>query len=133
MTLHTIPTNSFQFERDFKAYKDEPLKLQQYMLNIKSVNIAQIFKSDLEADLMLGIFKFFNSQPSEWLEGNKEYLVEFVAAIQAVKPFELTCEFLIDDEISVIKTLFKNLSAANASQDELSAIKSKFSKVNIIV
>ena len=103
------------------------------MLNIKAENISQIFKSDLEADLMLGIFKFFNSQPTEWLEANTDYLIEFVSGLQQVKPFDLTCEFLMDDEISIIKTLVENLSGTKAAEEKLTAIKAKFSKVNIIV
>jgi len=52
--LSKEPPNSFyQFERDFKSIKnDQPRKLS-YLMNIKAQNYKNIFKSDLEAEIML--------------------------------------------------------------------------------
>ena len=86
-----------------------------YLLTIKPFHIAQIFKSDLEADLMLDIFRFFNSQPSEWFKANSGYLADFITGLQAVKPFELTCEFLMEDEISIITALVSSLQQSTSS------------------
>ena len=53
------PTNFYQYERDFKGFKDNKAKKLQYLLNIKPKHIQSIFKSDLEADTMLTIFSTF--------------------------------------------------------------------------
>ena len=80
------------------------------MLQIKPVNVKQIFKSDLEADQMLNIFKFFLDQDKDFVVSHRAWMVDFVSAMQSVKPFSLTCEFLMEDETIVIKQLMAKLN-----------------------
>jgi len=55
--LSKEPVNSFyQFERDFKSIKNDTPRKLSYLMNIKAPNYKNIFKSDLEADMMLQIF-----------------------------------------------------------------------------
>ena len=56
---------------------------------------------------MLEIFETFSEQTEEYFKENSQYLVEFVSALQQVKPFELSCDFLMDDEKDKIKSLQK--------------------------
>lgn len=105
MIMQSAPTNFYQFERDFKALSSDKAKLTSYLLNIKGDNVKQIFKSDLEADLMLKIFSVFKEQPKEWITDHNSHLVEFVSSLQHTSPFELACEFLMDDEKALIKEI----------------------------
>ena len=79
------------------------------MLLITPDNVKQIFKSDLEADQMLSIFNFFIQQNDDFFKSHANYLLNFIGALQSVKPFELTCEFLMEDEIKVIKDLISKI------------------------
>jgi hypothetical protein len=54
-----VPTSFYQYERDFKGFKDDKEKKIQYLMNIKAENVQQIFKNDLEADTMLSMFSTF--------------------------------------------------------------------------
>ena len=54
------PTNFYQFERDFKSFRADEDKQLAYLKNIKAENYKQIFKNDLETDVMLNILKTYN-------------------------------------------------------------------------
>ena len=102
--LKEAPTNFYQYERDFKSFKNDSAKKLKYIENIKAENVKTIFKSDLEADVMLDIFDTFSQQNEEYFKEKSDYLLEFVQALQSVKPFELSCDFLMDDEKDKIKS-----------------------------
>ena len=53
-------------------------------------------------------------------------------AIQNVEPFGMCCEFLMDEEKDVIKSLIEKLEKVEG-HDDLSGIKNKFKKVGGIV
>ena len=57
--MANVPTNFYQLERDLKSFKSDPAKKQLYLLQLKPEHISKIFKTDLEADSMLSIFKTF--------------------------------------------------------------------------
>lgn len=131
LIMQSAPTNFYQFERDFKALSSDKAKLITYLLNIKGNNVKQIFKSDLEADVMLNIFNVFKDQPKEWIADNNKHLLEFLQSMQQVQPFNLACEFLMDDEISLIKDLFGKIAEASEDTETCQAIRTKFGQVNI--
>lgn len=56
------PTTGPQFERDFKAFKTDLGAKLDYLLNTvgDAENIKKIFKSSLEADILMEIVKVFN-------------------------------------------------------------------------
>ena len=62
MLLKEAPTSYYQYERDFKSLKNDMQRKVKYLLNIQPANFKNIFKKDLEADLMLDIFKTFMGQ-----------------------------------------------------------------------
>jgi hypothetical protein len=66
--LKDAPTNFYQYERDFKSFKTDKTKKLKYIENIKGKNVASIFKSDLEADVMLDIFTTFSEQNEEYFK-----------------------------------------------------------------
>ena len=80
--LKEAPNNFYQYERDFKSFKNDKTKKLKYIQNIKGKNIANIFKSDLDADVMLDIFQTFSEQNEEYFKENSQYLMEFVHALQ---------------------------------------------------
>jgi hypothetical protein len=53
MLLKEAPNSSYQFERDFKSIKNDKERKLAYVMNIKPSNFKNIFKTDLEADIML--------------------------------------------------------------------------------
>ena len=122
--LKEAPTNFYQYERDFKSFKNDKTKKLQYIQNIKAVHVATIFKSDLEADVMLDIFETFLEQDAAYFKANSAYLVDFVHAIQQVKPFELSCDFLMDDEKDKIKSFVQKLDST-CEDDNATMIKIK--------
>ena len=63
------------------------------------------------------------------MKDNQKYLIDFVAAIQSVKPFELSCEFLMDDEKDKIREFMNKLDEADPT---LIKIKQKFTSVGQI-
>ena len=101
--MESAPTNFYSFERNYKAFKDDNSKLMKFMMLIKPEHVKLIFKSDLEADPMLNIFKTFLAQEDSFFADQNTYILNFIDAIQSVKPFELACEFLMDDETDIIK------------------------------
>merc|ERR1711924_85942 len=56
LLLKEPPNSFYQFERDFKSIKADKARRLGYIMNIKAENYKNIFKSDLEADIMLEIF-----------------------------------------------------------------------------
>jgi len=92
--LKQAPANFYQYERDFKSFKNDSGKQLQYLKLIQPAQVAQVFKSDLEADTMLQIFATLKQAIAD----DRDYVVSFVEALQQVKPFELSCDFLMDDE-----------------------------------
>jgi hypothetical protein len=84
----------------------------------------------LEADTLLAIFAAFMTQDDKFFVDNQEYLAKFIVAIQGVKPFELSCDFLMDDEKDKIKDLVTRVESNGDSQKELlTKIKARFTKV----
>ena len=76
------------------------------------------------------IFSTFMTQDDKFFEDNQEYLAKFIEALQGVKPFELSCDFLMDDEKDKIKELVVRVENNGGSQKELlSKIKTRFTKV----
>ena len=101
--LKEAPKSYYQFERDFKSLKNERGKLVKYLLNIAAADLKCIFKSDLETDMILHIFGAFMDEGEDFMKENQEYLADFAMALSAVKPFDLACEFMMDDEKELIK------------------------------
>jgi hypothetical protein len=62
--------------------------------------------------MMLEIFETFSEQPEEFFKEKSKYLINFVYAIQQVKPFELSCDFLMDEEKDKIKTFIQQLDSS---------------------
>ena len=56
LLLQEPPKSFYQFERDFKSIKNDSVRKFNYVMNIPSDNFKNIFKSDLEAEIMLNIF-----------------------------------------------------------------------------
>lgn len=80
-------------------------------MNIKAPNYKNIFKSDLEADMMLQIFQTYLDSATDvsFWEKNADYLTDVLTEIQGVSSFELSCDFLMDEEKDVIKLLVNAL------------------------
>jgi hypothetical protein len=68
MMLKDAPTNFYQYERDSKSFKNDKIKKLKYIENIKADNVKSIFKSDLEADVMLDIFDTFSQQNEQYFK-----------------------------------------------------------------
>ena len=68
MMLKDAPTNFYQYERDSKSFKNDKIKKLKYIENIKADNVKSIFKSDLEADVMLDIFDTFSEQNEQYFK-----------------------------------------------------------------
>ena len=128
MVLKEAPNNFYQYERDIKSLKNDKEMKLKYLLNIQPNNYKNIFKSDLEADTMLNIFSAYLEQDNEFFKTNAEYLSGVLAAIQSVQPFELSCDFLMDDEKDIIKNLVNNI-CKHFSGEQINEVKAKFSKV----
>ena len=129
--MESAPTNFYSFERNFKAFKSDNAKLKKYLLLITPDHVKQIFKSDLEADSMLNIFKFFLEQDDSFFAEYHVYMLSFVHALQSVKPFDLACEFLMDDETDIIKNLISKIDTQSGKDDSMiKAVKDRFQKVS---
>ena len=59
LLLKEAPNSFYQFERDFKSIKNDKERKRNYLMNIKPENYKNIFKSDLEAEIMLQIFNTY--------------------------------------------------------------------------
>ena len=70
MMLKEAPNNFYQYERDFKSFKNDKTKKLKYIENIKAKNVANIFKSDLEADVLLDIITTFSEQNEQYFKDN---------------------------------------------------------------
>lgn len=125
------PKNYYQFERDFKSLKTDREKLVKYLLNIKEADVKAIFKSDLEADMLLAIFAAFTPESNDFFKANSAHLLEVTRALVSVKPFEMACEFLMDDEKETIKKFISKIEANSSSGSEgaeLKKVKNLYSK-----
>lgn len=122
------PTNFYQYERDFKIFKTDTDKKAKYLLNIGAENVKSIFKSDLEADVLLDMFNVFLTQDDQFFKDHQSHITSIVEAIQKVEPFGMCCEFLMDEEKEVIKNLVEKIEKVEG-HDDLSGIKNKFKKV----
>lgn len=65
LLLKEAPNSFYQFERDFKSIKNDKERKLNYVMNIKPENFKNIFKSDLEAEIMLQIFKTYLDQDNQ--------------------------------------------------------------------
>jgi hypothetical protein len=72
---------------------------------------------------MLEIFDTFSEQSVEFFKEKSQYLINFVYAIQQVKPFELSCDFLMDDEKDKIKTFIQQLDSSCENDPKMLKIK----------
>ena len=125
------PKSYYQFERDFKSLKKERVKLMKYILNIKEADIKVIFKSDLETDMLLAIYGAFIPESDEYFKENSASLLEIARGLVAAKPFEMACEFLMDDEKETIKKFVEKITANSEGQESAEAIeklKKQYSK-----
>ena len=109
LAMSEAPKSYYQYERDMKSFKDDAQKQLKYLMNISAENVCSIFKSDLEADPLLHIFRTFSAQGQDFISENSEFIVKFIKALVSVSPFEMCCDFLMDDEKDVIKNLIQKL------------------------
>lgn len=79
--LKEAPTNFYQYERDIKSFKNQKEKKLKYIMQIKPEQVTTIFKSDLDADVLLEILDTFQDQDNLFFTSNQEYLTKFVAAL----------------------------------------------------
>lgn len=129
--LSEAPKSYYQFERDFKSLKKERQKLMKYILNLKETDIKGIFKSDLETDMLLAIYSAFLPESDEFFKENNASLVEVARGLVATSPFEMACEFLMDDEKDTIKQFIEKVAKNTevAENDEsLNKLKKQYSK-----
>ena len=75
---------------------------------------------------MLHIFKLFSDQNDDFFKDDIEFIVGFIKAIISVKPFEMCCDFLMDDEKDVIKSLVNKLPG---DHQDMKDIKSRFETI----
>ena len=59
--MNSVPTNYYTFERDLRSLKGETDKLLSYFSNISSQNYKNIFKNDLEPDMLISILSTFTA------------------------------------------------------------------------
>lgn len=107
----SAPKNYYAFERDFKSLKADEAKLVAFLRAISAADIKNIFKSDMEPDILLKILKTYSAQPEAFLSENADYLVDMAAAIGSVSPFDLACDFMMDDEKAVLRDFVCKLEA----------------------
>lgn len=92
--------------------KGDPEAKTAYIMNIPYANYKNIFKSDLEAELMLDIFTTYQQSgdtDSSFWENQGHYIVNVLETIQSVSNFELSCDFLMDEEKIIIKKLLNTV------------------------
>ena len=121
----TAPKNYYSFERDFKSLKADQAKLLTFLTNIPAESYGNIFKNDLEPDVLLEILKCFSAQSDEYLKEKQGYLVQVALHLSAVAPFALACDFMMDDEKAVLRDFVVKLDAAGV---DVSKVKSGFKK-----
>lgn len=121
--LGEAPKSYYQFERDFKSLKKERAKLMKYILNIRESDIKAIFKSDLETDMLLAIYGAFIPESDDYFKENSAGLMEVARGLVAAKPFEMACEFLMDDEKATIKQFIEKLTANSEGSESADSIK----------
>lgn len=68
LAFKEAPTNFYQYERDFKIFKNDTDKKAKYLLRIGAENVKSIFRSDLEADALLGMFNVFLAQDEQFFK-----------------------------------------------------------------
>lgn len=61
------PKNYYAFERDFKSLKADETKLLNFLRAISAADMKNIFKSDMEPDILLKILKTYSAQPESYL------------------------------------------------------------------
>merc|ERR1712146_12260 len=91
MIFKEAPTNYYQYERDFKIFQKDTDKKAKYLLNIGADNIKTIFKSDLEADVLLDMFNVFLVQDDKFFNDHQSHITSILEAIQKVEPFGMCC------------------------------------------
>ena len=79
------------------------MKLLRYIMNVDIKDLKTIFKSDLDPDILIQIFGVLLAQDELYFKENLEYLMDLSDKLSSVKPFELACEFMMEDEKKVIK------------------------------
>lgn len=79
------------------------MKLLKYIMNVDIKDLKTIFKSDLDTDILIQIFGVLLAQDELYFKENLEYLMDLSDKLSSVKPFELACEFMSEDEKKVIK------------------------------
>lgn len=97
-----IPTKSSQLELDLKSLKSSVADQREYLKRIDPNSLASIFKSSIEVDTVLSIFKAFNSATKKWIKDNTVFLVNFVHKLTKVDRFGMAIEFLSDNEKSEV-------------------------------
>lgn len=80
----SVPTNYYTFERDLRSLKGETSKLLTYFSNITCENYKNIFKNDLEPDMLLSILSTFTAQGDSYFSDNETYLVGVAEALCSV-------------------------------------------------
>lgn len=73
--LSEAPKSYYQFERDYKMLKKDRAKLSKYILNIKEDDIKVIFKSDMETDILLGIYGAFLPESDDFFKEHSDSLL----------------------------------------------------------
>lgn len=121
--LAEAPKSYYQFERDFKSLKKDRAKLMKYILNIRENEIKVIFKSDLETDMLLAIYQAFIPESDEYFKENSSSLIEVASGLVNAKPFEMACEFLMDDEKDTIKKFVEKVASNSEDADSADSIK----------
>ena len=70
--------------------------------------------------MLLEILKQYNSQDDGYIQKNKNRVVEIAKALASVDPFDLACEFMMDDEKQILSDFVKKCKSTDCDVSEVS-------------
>ena len=73
--------------------------------------------------MLLAIYQAFIPESDEYFKENSSSLIEVASGLVNAKPFEMACEFLMDDEKDTIKKFVEKVASNSEDADSADSIK----------
>ncbi|KAK9712828.1 RNA polymerase II-associated protein 3 [Basidiobolus ranarum] len=107
------PKTTMEFERQWRTYRNDPVKLYHYFKSINPENYANIFKSSLESSYMTKILEILKSF---YIESEPPSLIfDVLKYLSKVKRFDMIMMFMSPADKQTLQEVFHYLRDSDAA------------------
>ncbi|NXY44894.1 RPAP3 protein, partial [Ceuthmochares aereus] len=119
-----VPANSFQFESDFRKFKDCPENMYLYLKQIEPSLYPKLFQKSLDPDLFNQILKILHDFYIEKEEPS--LILEILQRLSELKRFDMAVMFMSGSEKKITQVLFNHVNQMGLKDTSVKELEKKY-------